>query len=443
MFLKVRRLAHTLLPIIKVIEPIKNTLKMDQALIQKAQNAKAASRELVKFTTEQKNQALRFIGEELDAQRVLIKEKNKLDLQNAEEKGMSKALIDRLILNDERIDGMIQVLNDVISLKDPVGQVIGMNNLPNGLKVGQMRMPLGVAGIIFESRPNVCIEVTALTIKSANGVILKGGSDAINSNICITNIIKAGLKKAKLPEGAVEIVESTDRKSVKDLLQLKEYIDVIIPRGGLNLIRFVEENSVIPVIRHDQGICHTYIDQFADFNMGISIAFNAKVQRPGVCNSMETLLVHEKIAPAILPALKAEYDKAGVRLKGCDKTCSLLPGIEKATEEDWRTEYLDLILSIKVVGSIDEAIEHINKYGSHHSDAIVSESYSLGMQFLNEVDSAACYINASTRFTDGNEFGLGAEMGISNQKLHVRGPMGLTELTSAKYIVFGNGQIRE
>jgi glutamate-5-semialdehyde dehydrogenase len=356
---------------------------------------------------------------------------------------MSKALIDRLTLNDKRIDGMIQVLHDVINLKDPVGQVVGMNTLPNGLKVGQMRMPLGVAGIIFESRPNVCIEVAALTIKSANGVILKGGSDAIHSNICITGLIKEGLKKAGLPEGAVEIIESTDRESVKELLKLKQYIDVIIPRGGLNLIRFVEENSVIPVIRHDEGICHTYIDEYANQEMAVSIALNAKVQRPGVCNAMETLLIHEKIAPAVLPKLKAEYDKAGVVLKGCDKTCSLLPGIERATEEDWTTEYLDLILSIRVVCCIDEAIEHINRYGSHHSDAIVTDNYGLGMQFLNEVDSAACYINASTRFTDGNEFGLGAEMGISNQKLHVRGPMGLTELTSPKYIIFGNGQIRE
>jgi glutamate-5-semialdehyde dehydrogenase len=416
---------------------------MDQILIQKAQNAKAASQELVKLTTEQKNLALKYIGQQLDANRKEIKEKNKLDLVNAKEKGMTDALIDRLTLNDKRIDGMIQVLHDVINLKDPVGQIIGMNTLPNGLKVGQMRMPLGVAGIIFESRPNVCVEVASLTIKSGNGVILKGGSDAINSNICITGLIKAGLKQAGLPEGAVEIIESTDRESVKELLKLKQYIDVIIPRGGLNLIRFVEENSVIPVIRHDEGICHTYIDEFANIEMGVSIAYNAKVQRPGVCNAMETLLVHEKIAAKILPILKEKYDKAGVKLRGCDRTCSLLPGIDKATEEDWTTEYLDLILSVRLVDSIDEAISHINKYGSHHSDAIVSESYTFGMQFLNEVDSAACYINASTRFTDGNEFGLGAEMGISNQKLHVRGPMGLTELTSAKYIVFGNGQIRE
>ncbi len=415
---------------------------MDKILLEKANNAKMAGRELVKFNTGQKNHALSCIAEELDKNRKTIQEKNKLDLKNAREKGMSNALIDRLALTDARIDGMIKVLNDVISLKDPVGEIIGMNTLPNGLKVGQMRMPLGVVGIIFESRPNVCIEVASLTVKSGNGVILKGGSDAINSNICITNLIKEGLRKAGLPTSAVEVIESTDRESVKELLKLKDYIDVIIPRGGLNLIRFVEENSVIPVIRHDQGICHTYIDEFANTEMATSIAYNAKVQRPGVCNSMETLLVHEKAAKEVLPLLKAEFDKAKVELRGCDKTCSLLPGIAKATEEDWSTEYLDLILSIKVVSSIDEAINHINSYGSHHSDAIITDNYNLGMQFINEVDSAACYINASTRFTDGNEFGLGAEMGISNQKLHVRGPMGLQELTSPKWIVFGNGQVR-
>lgn len=409
---------------------------------EKAKSAKAATRELVKLNTAQKNKALECIAEQLDINRKLIQEKNKLDLQNAVEKKMSKALIDRLTLTDSRIDGMIAVLHDVVKLEDPVGAITGMRTIPNGLKIGQMRMPLGVVGIIFESRPNVCIEVAALTIKSANGVILKGGSDAVNSNICITGLIKKGLEKAKLPQNAVEVIDSTDRESVKEMLQLKDYIDVIIPRGGLNLIRFVEENSVIPVIRHDLGICHTYIDEFANIDMAVSIAYNAKVQRPGVCNAMETLVVHEKIAKEVLPKLKAEYDKAGVVLKGCDKTCSLLPGIEKADEEDWSTEYLDLILSIKMVSAIEEAIEHINTYGSHHSDAIVSENYTKGMQFLNEVDSAACYINASTRFTDGNEFGLGAEMGISNQKLHVRGPMGLKELTSEKYIVFGNGQIR-
>lgn len=416
---------------------------MEKSLIEKGNNAKSAARELVKFNTEAKNNALRLIAGELETNRESLKEANQKDLQAGREKGLTKAFLDRLELNDKRIDGMIGVLQDVIALKDPVGEIIGMNTLPNGLKVGQMRMPLGVVGIIFESRPNVCIEVAALTIKSANGVILRGGSDALNSNMALTSLIKKGLKRAGLPETAVEIVENTDRESVKELLRMRDHIDIIIPRGGLNLIRFVEEHSLIPVIRHDLGICHTYVDEFADPDMAVSIAYNAKVQRPGVCNSMETLLVHEKIAPQFLPKMKIAFDRAKVELRGCAKTKTFLSDIKDAVEEDWRTEYLDLILSIRTVASAEEAIDHINIYSSHHSDAIVTESYSRGMQFLNEVDSAACYINASTRFTDGNEFGLGAEMGISNQKLHVRGPMGLKELTSAKYIIFGNGQIRE
>ncbi len=416
---------------------------MDKIILQKGNSVKAASRELVKFNTDKKNAALNLIAEEIEKNREKIKKTNAIDLQAGRDKGLSKAFLDRLELTDKRIDGMIKVLHDVVALKDPVGEIIGMNTLPNGLRVGRMRMPLGVVGIIFESRPNVCIEVAALTIKSANGVILRGGSDAINSNIALAKVIKDGLKKAGLPEAAVEVIESTDRESVKELLRMREHIDVIVPRGGLNLIRFVEEHSLIPVIRHDLGICHTFIDEYADIDMAISIAYNAKVQRPGVCNAMETLLVHEKIALEFLRRIKNEYDKAGVELRGCKKTKKYLPDIKDATQEDWSTEYLDLILSIKTVDTLDEAIDHINIYGSHHSDAIITENYSRSMQFLNEVDSAACFVNASTRFTDGNEFGLGAEMGISNQKLHVRGPMGLKELTSAKYIIFGNGQIRE
>jgi glutamate-5-semialdehyde dehydrogenase len=416
---------------------------MGESMIQKGKNAVAASRKLVRANTDKKDKALAMIAEEINANREFIKSANTMDLQSGKEKGLTKAFLDRLELTDKRIDDMIKILNDVISLKDPVGEIIGMNTVPNGLKVGQMRMPLGVIGIIFESRPNVCIEVAALTIKSANGVILRGGSDAIHSNLALTSIIKKGLKRADLPETAVEIVENTDRESVKEMLHMREYIDVIIPRGGLDLIRFVEENSLIPVIRHDQGICHTYVDEHANIDMAISICYNAKVQRPAVCNSMETLLVHEKIAPVFLPKMKTEFDKAGVELRGCAKTRSILKNIKSATDEDWISEYLDLILSIKTVASIDEAIDHINTYSSHHSDAIVSENYQNGMRFITEVDSAACYINASTRFTDGNEFGLGAEMGISNQKLHVRGPMGLRELTSAKYIIFGNGQVRK
>jgi glutamate-5-semialdehyde dehydrogenase len=318
-----------------------------------------------------------------------------------------------------------------------------MNTLPNGLKVGQMRVPIGVIGIVFESRPNVCIEVAALTIKSGNAVILRGGSDAIRSNVCITALIKKGMKKAGLPDGAVELIEDTKRESVLHLVRMKGFVDIIIPRGGLQLIRFVEENSLIPVIRHDLGICHTYVDEFAGIQMAVDICYNAKVQLPGVCNAMETLLVHKAIAEKFLPAMKKEYDKAGVELRGCERTKKILPDVKDATEEDWSSEYLDLILSVKIVDSADEAIRHINTYGSGHSDGIVTDSYTNGMKFISEVDSAACFINASTRFNDGNEFGLGAEMGISNQKLHVRGPMGLKDLTAPKYIVFGNGQIRE
>ena len=409
----------------------------------KGENARSASRELATINTIIKNKALKCIAEEIEANRDLIKKENEKDLENGKQKGLSKAFIDRLALTDSRIDGMIKVLDDVAGLKDPVGEIFNMNTLPNGLKVGQLRVPIGVIGIVFESRPNVCVEVAALTIKSGNAVILRGGSDAIHSNICITSIIKKGMKKAGLPDSAVEVIENTRRESVLQLVRMKEYVDLIIPRGGLQLIRFVEKNSLIPVIRHDLGICHTYVDEYANIQMALNICYNAKVQRPGVCNAMETLLVHKAVAEKFLPEMKKRYDKAGVELRGCNPTRTILTGIKEATEEDWSAEYLDLILSVKIVDSTDEAIKHINTYGSGHSDGIVTDSYSNGMKFISEVDSAACFINASTRFNDGNEFGLGAEMGISNQKLHVRGPMGLKDLTAPKYIIFGNGQIRE
>jgi len=415
---------------------------MKENLSEKGQILRDASRKLAVASTAIKDSALRDIAMEIEKNRDWIKSENDRDLKAGIAKGLSTAFIDRLTLDDKRIDGMIKILHDVVNLKDPIGEIFNMNTMPNGLKVGQLRVPIGVIGIIFESRPNVCIEVAALTIKSGNAVLLKGGSDAIHSNICLTNLIRNGLKKAGLPDGCVEIVDNTDRESVLEMVRMKEYIDVIIPRGGLELIRFVEENSLIPVIRHDRGICHTFVDEFADLQMAVAICFNAKVQRPGVCNAMETLLVHSGIAPSFLPAVGNEYKKAGVKLKGCAKTKKILPGILDATEEDWSTEYLDLVLSVKVVENLDEAITHINQYSSHHSDCIVTENYSHGMKFITEVDSAACFINASTRFSDGNEFGLGAEMGISNQKLHVRGPMGLKDLTAPKYIIFGSGQVR-
>jgi glutamate-5-semialdehyde dehydrogenase len=415
---------------------------MKEDLSEKGKTIREASRILAVAGTSIKDSALQDIAMEIEKNREWIKSENGKDLKAGIAKGLSAAFMDRLTMNDKRIDGMIKIMHDVVSLKDPIGEIFNMNTMPNGLKVGQMRVPIGVIGIIFESRPNVCIEVAALTIKSGNGVLLKGGSDAIHSNICLTSLIKNGLKKAGLPDGCVEIVVSTNRESVLEMVRMKEFIDVIIPRGGLELIRFVEENSLIPVIRHDRGICHTFVDEFADLHMAVAICFNAKVQRPGVCNAMETLLVHSGIASSFLPAMEKEYSKAGVKLKGFAKTKKILHGILDATEEDWSTEYLDLVLSVKVVENIDEAIAHINQYSSHHSDCIVTENYSHGMKFITGVDSAACFINASTRFNDGNEFGLGGEMGISNQKLHVRGPMGLKDLTAPKYIIFGSGQVR-
>jgi glutamate-5-semialdehyde dehydrogenase len=407
-----------------------------------AAQVKAASRVLARMNTDRKNQALLAIAREIDGNREAILAANRKDLDAGREKGLSTAFLDRLTLDEKRIQGLISILHDVVNLKDPVGEIFNMNTQPNGLKVGQIRVPIGVIGIIYESRPNVCVEVAALTIKSGNGVILRGGSDAIHSSLLLTGLIREGLMKTGLPEDCVAMVEDTNRESVLKLVRLKAYIDVIIPRGGLELIRFVEENALIPVIRHDLGICHTYVDEFANLDMALDICYNAKVQRPGVCNAMETLLVHGKVAQHFLPRMKDLYDKAGVRLKGCSHTKALLPSVESATEEDWHTEYLDLVLSVRIVEDLDAAIEHINRYGSHHSDAIVTDSFSHGMRFIGEVDSAACFINASTRFSDGNEFGLGAEMGISNQKLHVRGPMGLKDLMAPKYIIFGNGQVR-
>lgn len=407
-----------------------------------AMEVKKASRLLAKASTAEKNNALLSIAEEIRQNREAIISGNARDIENGIRKGLSGAFIDRLTLNDQRVEAMITSLLEVASLPDPVGEMFNIRSLPNGLKVGKMNVPIGVLAIIFESRPNVSVEVSALTLKSGNGIILRGGSDAINSNRLLTGLIRSGIRKAGLPEDCVALVDDTSHDSVLELIKLKDCIDVVIPRGGLQLIRLVEENSTIPVIRHDMGICHTYVDRYADNDMAVRICHNAKVQRPGVCNAMETLLVHHDVAGSFLPLMKAHYDQSGVHLKGCEKTCAILPGIEPATEEDWRTEYLGLTLSVKVVQSLDEAIDHINTYGSHHSDAIITDSYERGMRFISEVDSAACLINASTRFNDGGEFGLGAEIGISNQKLHVRGPMGLRELMAPKYVVFGSGQVR-
>ncbi len=405
--------------------------------------AKSASYLMQRVSTMQKNRALTLAAELLDKNRAVIIEENKKDVDNAVKNGLNKAMTDRLTLNDSRINDMIKALKDVASLPDPVGEVTKTWERPNGLKIAKKRMPLGVIAIIFEARPNVLVEASALTIKSGNAVILKGGSDAINSNIVIANVMKQAAHEALLPDGCVNLVETTDREATTMLVKMKDYIDVIIPRGGYGLIKFIEENAKIPVIRHDAGICHTFVDESAEIDMAISVCLNAKVQRPSTCNAMETLLVHSKIAPEFLPKMAEEYKKANVELRGDEKTRAILKNIKAATEEDWSTEYNDYILSIKVVESFDEAVDHINKYGSHHSDAIITKNEVNALNFLNYVDSAAVYVNASTRFTDGNEFGLGAEMGISNQKLHVRGPLALEGLTSEKFIIIGSGQIRE
>lgn len=416
-----------------------------------ARKAKKTTKQLMSLTTDIKNKTLLKTAELLDKKRSIILEENKKDLELAEKKGYSKALLDRLALNDKRIDQMIQVLKDVASLSDPVGEIISMWTRPNGLRVGQMRVPLGVILIIYEARPNVTIEAASLCMKSSNAVILKGGSETINSNRILVDIIKEACRETCFPEDAVMFVDTTDRAVVNELLKLEGLIDVAIPRGGENLIRAVAENARIPVIKHYKGVCNLYIDDEADMEKALNIAYNAKVQRPSVCNAIENLVVHRKIADKFLPEIAYYYGKAGVEMRCDEYSYNLLINHPKAKdteivpakEEDYYEEFLDLIIAVKVVDDIDEAIDFIEKYGSHHSDAIVTENYTKGMKFIQQVDSAAVYINASTRFTDGNEFGMGAEMGISTDKIHARGPMALKELTIPKFIIFGDGQLRE
>ncbi len=409
-----------------------------------AKKAKEESYRLIDISTEIKNRTLLRAAQIISDEKDRIVQENQKDIKAGEEKGLSKAMLDRLLLNEKRIQGMVQVLHDVASLNDPVGEVVKMWKRPNGLKIGKMRVPLGVVGIIYESRPNVTVEAASLCIKSSNSVILKGGSEAINSNRVLVDILRRAARKEGFPEDAIQFVDSVKREVVAEMLKLDEFIDVIIPRGGEGLIRFVAENSTIPVIKHYKGVCHVFVDEFADLEKAWNICFNAKVQRPGVCNAMETMLVHSEIADGFMPTMIDLFKKAKVELRGCERARSYDPDyVKPATEDDWYEEYLDLILAVKVVDSLDEAIDHINTYGSHHSDAIVTENYTNGMKFINRVDSAAVYINASTRFTDGNVFGLGAEMGISTDKIHVRGPMGLEDLTIPKYIIFGSGQIRQ
>ncbi len=406
--------------------------------------AKAAARVAASLTTGDKNELLKALAASLITESKSILAANAVDVDKAVKAGTKASLVDRLSLNKDRIEAMADGLLQISKLPDPIGEVINMKTLPNGLIVGEKRVPMGVVGIIYEARPNVTADAFGLCLKSGNAVILKGGSDAINSNMAIVAAFKKTIEKMGINSDLVQLIEDTSRETATALMRLNEYIDVLIPRGGGGLIRSVVENSTVPVIETGVGNCHIYIDDTADKQMGIDIIINAKTQRPGVCNAAETLLVSEKAAKAFLPdAIKALKAK-NVEIRGCEKTVNICPdmGIRPATEEDYYTEFLDYILAVKVVGNVDEAIEHIAKYSTGHSEAIVTESYTNAMKFLNEVDSAAVYVNASTRFTDGNEFGFGAEIGISTQKLHARGPMGLKALTTSKFIIYGNGQIR-
>ncbi|MDP6624945.1 MAG: glutamate-5-semialdehyde dehydrogenase [Nitrospinota bacterium] len=406
------------------------------------QNAKTASRKIGGVNTKVKNDALLKMAEDLITSTDQLIEENSKDLKFAEQKGLSSAMQDRLMINKNRIEKMADSLREVALLGDPVGEIVKMWRRPNGLQVGKIRTPIGVIGIIYESRPNVTVDAVSLCLKSGNAVILRGGSEAINTNIALASILIKAAVEAGLPENVLQLIDVTDRAAVQELLKLDDYIDLIIPRGGHELIRTVVENSSIPVIKHDKGLCHVYIDSKADLKSGEEIAFNSKTQRPSVCNAMETLLVHKDVAEKFLPSMIRLFKKAGVDVRGCPQTKKIVNDIKDASEEDWNTEYLDLILSIKVVESLDSAIDHITRYGSMLSESIVTTDYNRSWKFLREVDAAAVYVNASTRFTDGNEFGLGTEMGISTQKLHCRGPMGLEELTSTKYIIFGSGQIK-
>ncbi|WP_338597199.1 glutamate-5-semialdehyde dehydrogenase [Clostridium baratii] len=412
-------------------------------LITKGQNAKEASYILSNLSTTRKNEALESMAKKLLEKSDYIINANKKDLEEAKLKGMSESMLDRLSLNEDRIKGMADGLRDIINLNDPVGEVLGMWNRPNGLQIGQKRVPIGVIGIIYEARPNVTCDAAGLCLKTGNAVILRGGKEAINSNIAIIETLREGLKEANIPEDAVQLIYDTRREIATEMMRLNEYIDVLIPRGGAGLIKAVVQNATVPVIETGTGNCHIYIDSECDIDMAKDIVVNAKTSRPSVCNAAESLVIHEAIANEALPIIANALKEKGVILKGDKKSIEIVDYIEEATEEDYYTEFLDYIMSVKIVKDIDEAISHINKHNTGHSEAIVTKNYDSSQKFLQRVDAAAVYVNASTRFTDGAEFGFGAEIGISTQKLHARGPMGLKELTTTKYIIFGNGQIRE
>jgi len=423
---------------------MKNTIDELEA---KGRAAKAASRRMAYLSTEIKNKALHNISNDLLARQKQILAANQIDYKAGESSGMSTAMLDRLMLDSSRLEAIAQDVLSVAALPDPVGEVFDMRTLPNGLQIGRKRVPLGVIGAIYESRPNVTIDISVLCLKSGNAIILRGGKEAIYSNSALAKVVQEAVTRAGVPDGAVQFVDNTDRTLVNHLLKMDDIIDLFIPRGGAGLIRFVTENATMPVVSGGIGVCHTYVDKSADVDKAVAIAFNAKVQRPTVCNALDSLLVHADIAPRYLPLVAAEWAKAGVEMHCDEQALSILKSnpdlkLVPAADEDWGKEYLSLAAAIKVVDSVDEAIEHIERYGSGHSEAIVTEGYGAAMRFLNEVDAACVYVNASTRFTDGSQFGLGAEVGISTQKLHARGPLGLKELTTYKWIIFGSGQVR-
>ena len=419
----------------------------DTALKQQAlrlgKQAKTAARRLAPLSSVEKNRALLLMAEKLEVKSGFLIQENQKDLEFATANGVSRAMLDRIALDPARVQEMAQGLREVAALPDPVREVVKMWRRPNGLQVGRMRIPLGVIGIIYEARPNVTADAAALCLKSGNAVILRGGSEAHQSNQAIGAVLREACAATKVPQDAVQMVQVKDRALVNELLQLENYIDLIIPRGGEDLIRAVVANSKIPVIKHYKGICHIYVDSDASMEMAERVCFNAKVQRPSVCNAMETLLVHEALAAKFLPAMIEKYRAAKVEVRGCAQTCALVPGVTPASDEDWSTEYLDLIVSVRIVKDLDEAISHIERYGSEHTESIITNNYQKSREFIDRVNSSAVMVNASTRFNDGGELGLGAEIGISTSKIHAFGPMGLEELTTTKFIVFGDGQIRE
>jgi glutamate-5-semialdehyde dehydrogenase len=421
---------------------MRGEMSIESTIMEMAKEARSASMEIARCPSNKKNEVLLKIADEIEAQAIYIQEENQKDLAMAKEMGLSDAMIDRLTVTDATVTSMAKGLREVSRLNDPVGSTSKSWLRPNGLEVSRMRIPLGVIGIIYESRPNVTIDAAGLCLKAGNAVILRGGSEALHSNQALAGIISRALSEAGLPAKAVQVVPIRDREAVKVLLSQEEFIDLIIPRGGEGLIRFVVENSTIPVLKHYKGVCHVYIDDGADLEMAQNICFNAKVQRPGVCNSMETMLVHRSISHEFLPQMAKRFVKAGVEIRGCAETCRILPDARKAEEADWPEEYLDLVLAVKIVKDMDQAVSHITRYGSSHTEAIVTGDYKRARRFVRDVDSSVVLVNASTRFNDGGELGLGAEIGISTSKLHAFGPMGVEELTTTKFVVFGDGQIR-